>query len=356
MKVRIHKRGVTVYLIGLVLSIIFASYYGGPVSFAWFYGMLLVFPVSIFYTILNYKFLNIFQEIEVYKVTKGEEHRYRVLFENAGILPVHRMGMYTLDDRCSLYEIENGQQISLDNHQKKELLSGITCKYAGAYDIGIDRISLTAPFYMYTVELDVQYNFRAIVRPQITDVATKVLDIENLINNTGLKSNRLFEDTPGSDLRTYQKGDSLSSINWKVSAKHKELMVRLPDKMEKRTVTILMEATNPPDDRDDLEYLKKRDIFLEFVVSAAWHFGEQGVPVRLIYPSGEVKESTVDSRESFMDFYSIVADGIFYGSSKAFDEIQRLVAERRNSVYDNDTWIIIREDPGEGESSCIICG
>ncbi|SDH87256.1 Protein of unknown function DUF58 [Pseudobutyrivibrio sp. 49] len=356
MKVKIHKRGIISYLIGLVLSIIFASYYGGPVSFAWLYGMLLIIPVSILYTILNYKFLNIFQEIEVYKVTKGEEHRYRVLFENAGIFPVHRMGMFTLDDRCSLYEIKNGQEISLDNHEKKELLSGITCKYAGAYNIGIDRISLTDPFYMYTVELDVQYNFRAIVRPQITDVAAKVLDIENLINNTGLKSNRLYEDTPGSDMRPYYKGDSLNAINWKVSAKQGELMVRTPDKMEKRTVTILMEASNPPESREDLEYLKKRDIFLEFVVSAAWHFGEQGVPVRLIYPSGDVKESTVDSRESFMDFYSIVADGIFYGSSKSFKEIQRLVEERRSKVNEGDTWIIIREDPDEGESSCIICG
>ena len=234
-------------------------------------------------------------------------------------------------------------------------MSGIICKYAGAYNIGIDRISLSDPFYMYTVELDVPYNFRTIVRPQITDVATKVLDIENLINNTGLKSNRLFEDTPGSDMRAYQKGDSLNSINWKVSAKHNELMVRTPDKMEKRIVTVLMEAAKTPENREDLEYLKKRDVFLEFVVSAAWHFGEQGVPVRLIYPSGDVKESTVDSQESFMDFYSIVADGIFYGSDKAFQEIKRLATERRNSVYDNDTWIIIREDPDEGESSCIIC-
>ena len=186
-------------------------------------------------------------------------------------------------------------------------------------------------------------------------MAAKVLDIENLINNTGLKSNRLIEDTPGSDMRAYQKGDSLNAINWKVSAKHNELMVRLPDKMEKRTVTILLEAAKIPDNKEDIEYLKKRDIFLEFVVSAAWHFGEQGVPVRLIYPSGDVKESTVDSRESFMDFYSIVADGIFYGSAKTYDEIQRLSADRRNNVYDNETWIIIREDAKEGESNCIIC-
>ncbi|MBR5635808.1 MAG: DUF58 domain-containing protein [Pseudobutyrivibrio sp.] len=339
----------------LALSIAFASNYGGPVSYVWLYGMLLIIPLSIFYTILNYKFLNIFQEIEVYKVTCGEDHRFRVLFENAGIFPIHRMGIYTLGDRCNLYEIQDGQEISLDIHEKNELHSGITCKYAGAYNIGVENVSLSDPFFMYTVKLKVPYSFRAIVRPQITDVAAKVLDIENLINNTGLKSNRLIEDTPGSDMRAYQKGDSLNAINWKVSAKHNELMVRLPDKMEKRTVTILLEAAKIPDNKEDIEYLKKRDIFLEFVVSAAWHFGEQGVPVRLIYPSGDVKESTVDSRESFMDFYSIVADGIFYGSAKTYDEIQRLSADRRNNVYDNETWIIIREDAKEGESNCIIC-
>jgi uncharacterized protein (DUF58 family) len=355
MKLKIHKRGIIAYLMGLVCSVIFASFYGGPVSYVWLYGMLLIIPFSCFYTLLNYKFLNIFQEIEVHKVTRGEEHRYRVLFENAGILPIHRMGIFTLSDRCNLYEIEDGQEISLTGHEKQEIFSGISCRYAGAYNIGIDRIALSDPFYIYTIELDVPYSFRAIVRPQITNVATKFLDIENLINNTGLKSNRLFEEIPGSDIRAYQKGDSINTINWKVSARLGDLVVRTPDRMEKRTVTILMEAAKQPDNQEDLEFLKQRDIFLEFVVSAAWHFGQQGVPVRLIYPSGDVKESIVDSGESFLDFYSVVADGIFYGSEKTFKEIQRLSSERRMSSYDNETWIIIKESPMEGESNCLIC-
>ena len=56
-------------------------------------------------------------------------------------------------------------------------------------------------------------------------------------------------------MRSYQRGDSLNSINWKVSAKHNELMVRLPDKMEKRTVTILLEAAKIPDNKEDIEYV-----------------------------------------------------------------------------------------------------
>ena len=37
------------------------------------------------------------------------------------------------------------------------------------------------------------------------------------------------------------------------------------------------------------------DFFLEFIISAAWHFGKQSVPVRFIYPSGQIKESIVSN-------------------------------------------------------------
>lgn len=355
MRIQIHKRGIIVYLMAVVAAVVFASFYGGPVSYAWLYGVLCLIPLSVLYTFLNYKFLNIFQEIEVHKITKGEDHNYRVLFENGSILPIHKMAIKTLDDRCTLHDIESGEIISLNSHEKKELTSKISCKYAGAYNIGIEKVVLSDPFNIYTVDLNVLYNFRAVVRPQITDVASKVLDIENIFNNIGLKSDRLYEDMPGSDMRNYQIGDSFKSINWKVSAKHNELMVRQPEKMEKRRVTILIEAERDIEAKDDINYLKKRDEFLEFIVSAAWHFGEQQVPVRLIYPGGNLKEFTVDSKKSFMEFYGMVADGIYYSSDRVFNEIHKLTVEKRGNSNENDTWIIVKEAPQKGENNFIIC-
>lgn len=355
MNVTVKKRNLIIYLIVLVGSIVFSSFYGGPVSFAWLYAVLLVLPLSILYIFVNFHFLMIYQEIEVHKLTKGEVHRYRAFIENDGLMPIHRMQLFTYKDRCNLYEIEDGQEISLDIHEKKEITSGIICKYAGAYNVGIEKVAFTDPFKIYTVVLEIPYTFRAVVSPQITDIAGRVLELENLINSTGLKSNTMFEDIPGSDTRPYQPGDSLKAINWKVSARLSELVTRVPDRMEKRTVTILMEAANVPERDQDTEFLKKRDYFLEFVVSAAWHFGEQKVPVKIVFPAGKICETTVDSYDSFMEFYSRVADGIFYSSDKEVDEIQKLVKVQRSSVHAGDTWIIIREDPKPGDNNFIIC-
>ncbi|SDB31168.1 Protein of unknown function DUF58 [Pseudobutyrivibrio sp. YE44] len=356
MSVTIQKKNLIIYLAFLVAAIVYSSFYGGPLSYGVLYALLLIVPVSILYIIINYRCLCVYQEVDVHKLTKGEEHKYRILIENAGPLPIHEMKLGVYEDRCVLYEIKDGDILSLKSFEKKELKSGINCLYAGAYDIGLETVTFKSVFNIFTAELDVPYSFRAIVSPRITAIADKVLDLENLVNSTGFKSTHVFEDTPGSDLRSYQTGDALSSINWKVTARLSELMVRTPERMEKRSVTILVEAANVEREQQNMDFLKRRDYMLEFLVSAAWHFGNQGVPIKLIYPSGTIVERLVDSYESFMEFYSIVADSIFYDSNKAHEEIKQLAGNIRERTDEMETWIILKEDSSEGEDIFTICG
>ena len=356
MKITVHKKGFIIYVLALIGGMVYSSFYGGPVSYAFLYSMIFIVPVSILYIFINYRFLQIYQEVEVHKLTKGEDHNYRATIENACILPIHGMRIGIWDDRCNLYEIGDNKTISLDPMERLELLSPINCKYAGAYNIGIETVSFTDPFKIFTVKLDIPYSFRVIVSPGVTDVADTVLDLENLNNNSGLKSANLMEDTSGTNMRSYVSGDRLTSINWKVSAKLSKLMVRVPDPMEKRTVTILLQASDVPERDQDLQYLKKRDQFLEFAVSAAFHFGKQSVPVRLIYPSGTVTEEIVNSYESFLDFYNKAADSIYYGSNDTITEIEKLSKDIRSNVNGQDTYIIIREDYENPEDFCTICG
>ena len=355
MNLTVHKRKAFVYLLFLAASIVFASFFGGPVAYGLLYGMIFLLPLSILYTVLNYSFLRVYQEIEVHKQVRGETHKYRLMVENAGIFPIYKMKVFTFQDRCKMYDVTEGREISLGVHEKQEITSNITCNYAGAYNVGIRTISLSDPFEMYTVDIDIPYTFRAVVKPQITDVARQAIEIENLLNSTGLKSETQLEEIPGCDVRPYEKGDSVKSINWKVSARLGDLMVRIPDKMEKQTVTILLLPDEKEDEKYTLEGLKRRDFFLEFIVSAAWEFGMQQVPVRFIYPSGKVAEYTVNSRKSFTEFYSIIADGIFYNSPKVLEDLKQQVRYQGNDAYEKNTWIIVRENPKENEGFCTVC-
>ncbi|MCR5403917.1 MAG: DUF58 domain-containing protein [Butyrivibrio sp.] len=354
MKIVVDKKGLLVYLLILVLSVLFASFYGGPVSFVWLHAILLIFPISVLYIFLSHYFLSLYQEIEVHKLSKKDRHDYRLILENNGILPIHGMTLGLYSDRCDLDEIKESDVIALGVHERREIASSIRCRYAGAYDAGVRYLKFTDPFRILCIWFEVSYSFRALVSPRITDIAERSLDIENIVNSTGLKSMHLFEDSSGSDLRNYLPGDQMSKINWKVSARFSELMTRLPDRMEKKTVNIILQAVNVPEHDQDLELLKKRDYFLEFAVSAAWHFGEQGVPVSLIYPAGEIKEALVDSHDTFLEFFNEVTNGLFYRSEEEFKKLNEMTDFERNGRNASDTWILIREDREPGEGYCCI--
>ena len=85
MKIFFHKKGVCIYLIFLAASLVFASFYGGAVSFVWLYALLLLIPVAFIYLVVNYRFLSIYQTMESHKVLKGDEHEYSLVLENGGV-------------------------------------------------------------------------------------------------------------------------------------------------------------------------------------------------------------------------------------------------------------------------------
>ncbi len=355
MKITFRGRNLIIYLVFLIAGIVFASFYGGAVAYAPLSALLLFLPVSALYIFICFKFLRVYQEVEVHKLTKGEVHRFRASLENAGLLPIHDMGLVLYKDRCNLYDIPSGTKLSLNVREKKELTSGINCLFAGAYYVGIERVSFADPFHIFEIALDVPYSFRALVKPRITDIAGKALDLENLVNSTGQKSLRLPEDTPGNDIRPYVKGDSKASINWKVSAKAGDLMVRVPDRMEKRRVSIIMNVRDIPEREWDNAFLKSRDYFLEFVVSAARHFADQGIPLTIIYPAGKVTEARIDSEKSFTEFYERISDGLFFSSKEEKAQLQKLIASHRDNTNDRETWIIINEKPSDETNFIEIC-
>ena len=351
MRVFFQKKGLFIFLLFFAAGLVFSSFYGGEVSFVWLYSAILLIPVSFIYILINYKFLTIYQDMGTHRVLKGDEHSLDLVLENVGFLPIHNMGITTYKDRCILGDIEDKMTLDIGSFKRKELSSPISCKFAGTYDVGVSEVFFTDPFKIFSVSFEVPYKFRAIVSPRITDAGERAVDIENIINNTGLKSIAQFEDIPGNDTREYRKGDAVSSINWKLSARLSKIMVRLPERKEKRTLTLIMDAVDVPERKQDMEFLKDRDKFLEFVVSCAYSFAVQGVPLKIIYPSGVVKEHVVNSYDSFLEFYGTVAESVFYGTKEDYNKLQELIANR-SSVDGEETVILIREKPDIGEDYC----
>ena len=354
MSIRFNKIGLIVYLVIVTACVVFASFYGGLFPFVLLYGSLLLLPVSFLYTLLNYHYLFIYQALDGNRVVKGDPHVLTLTFENTGILPVHNMELILHSDRCSCADIKDGDLISLQPQSRKGIKTKVICLYGGTYDIGLKRVGFSDAFGIYSVLFTVPYYCRAIVSPKITDLADAVMDIENITNSTGSKSDIKTEEIPGNEMRDYYPGDPYKTINWKVSARLNRLTVRIPDKLDTRSVTLILEAVNVPEKDWDTDYIRRRDHFLEFAVSAAWFFTKRGLPLNIIYPSGKITEIHIASYEDFLGFYNDVSGGISYRSDDEKERMHRLTQERRQSGYGDETRVIITEDFWPGEDFCFI--
>ncbi|MCR5508327.1 MAG: DUF58 domain-containing protein [Lachnospiraceae bacterium] len=356
MHIRINKKRIIVYLLILTASVVFASFYGGLLPYVFLYGTLLLVPVSCIYILLNYRFLSVYQALDSTRVIKGESHELTVSFDNAGPLPVHDMELLLHSDRCIFDGITEGERIVIRPFCKVKILAGMECRYGGTYDAGLKALGFSDPFGILTVIINVPYTFRAIVSPGITDIANGYMDIENIMNASAAKSDIRYEEIPGNDMRDYHTGDPLKSINWKVSARLDKFVVRLPDKLDTRRITLILEAADVPERSRDTDFLRRRDYFLEFAVSAAWFFTSRGLPVTIIYPSAKITEMTIGSYDGFRDFYADIAGGLSYRSEDEKDRMHKLVQERRGTGYGNETAVIIVEDEWPGEGFCTVAG
>ncbi len=353
-RIDISPAGSAIYIIFLTAGIVFASFYGGLLPFVILYGLLLLIPVSIAYMVANYISLYVFQELNVHRVVKGDQHILSITFENTGILPIHDMEPVMYLDRCDFKGIGKNDRISIKVREKINITLKTTCLYAGTYDIGLKGVRLRDVFGILAVTFNVPYTFRAIVSPRITDIANAYLDIENILNSVGSKSETRKEEIPGNDMRVYSPGDPLGSINWKVSARLDKLTVRVPDKLDTRTVSVFIEPVNVPEKDRDTEYIRSRDHFLEFAVSSAYYFAGRGIPVRLVYPAGKITEKTIDSYEGFLEFYNDVSAKISYRSEDEYDRMHKLIQERRSAADGNETRVFILEEASGREDFCIV--
>ena len=356
MRIHFRLKGSIIYLIILTACIVFASFYGGLLPFILLYGTLLFVPVSFIYLMLNYHFLSVFQELDTHRVTKGELHDLTVTIENIALIPIHEMQLYLHSDRCTFEGIKEGERISLKPKGKLQLACRTSCIYGGTYNIGISHVGFADVFGIFLIVFNVPYSFRAIVSPRITDAANAYLDIENNTNSIGSKSEIKTEDIPGNEMRAYIPGDPLSSINWKVSARLSSLTVRIPDKLDTRTIVLVLEASDDSGRSQDIEFLKRRDYFLEFSVSAVWYFARRGIPVQVVYPAGKITERQIDSYEGFSQFYRDLSGGISYRSEDEKDRMHKLTEERKRTGYANETRVIVLEDEWPGEGFCIVAG
>ncbi len=314
----------------LILSLVWISLEGGLVPYLTFYTILLLPAASAAYLICAGRSLRFYQGPDSHLVTKSESIPFGIVLENTGPIPIVSLRLVLETQRCRLLRLDDSRVWSLNPGERLELSPEIVCLYAGAYPVGVRQYVLRDCFGLFSWTRQVPSPWRAIVRPQITDRAAPLLDMEHIRNSLELHSRRTGS-TLGPDFREYRRGDPLRYIHWKNSARSGTLLVRLPEPPQMEQTRILMLPENMSDNLNDTI---RRDHFLELAVSIADWFCRQDRPVVFYYPQTEMKQYIVDSYGSFQDFYEHIPDALSGASCGSMDW---------------KTWLLSQEDLKEDQ-------
>ncbi len=287
-----------IYLIMLILSVVLVSNRGGAFFYVFFYGMIIYLPISFLYLVYVAYSIRISQELDERLFRKGTDRTYKLIIENAGLLPVGSISLLISDTAATFRECFTDRLYSLMPHEVIRLDNVLFCRYAGSYEIGISDIQIRDPFKIIEVTYKVSTPLRVSVLPQVTDIA--VTDINKIYSDMGLKAVGIDEDFLGNDLRKYMPGDSRNTIHWKTYARTKKLYVRLPEKKTSQmlSLVIIKDSILPGE-----EGLIRRDYFLEYIVSIMNYFARNRKPLEIVYYDSGVKSCIIDGYDSFQKAY-----------------------------------------------------
>ncbi len=157
--------------------------------------------------------------------------------------------------------------------EEKETIKKVVFSKRGYFSMATAHLSTSFPFIFFTLKSTPEDRKTVLVYPEIIELRDDILPFSAIESYfSGLR--RAEADEAGT-LREYQRGDSLKSIHWKITAKKGKLMVRELYEQIPRQVTILLDNTR----HRRAEDFEKA---ITLTASLSWMFIKQGYPVRLI--------------------------------------------------------------------------
>ena len=314
---RVTWRNRMIYACLWGLSVLGITFYGGGISYGLFAAMTLVPVVSFGYVLYVLYCFRIYQEMGSRWIQVNQRVPFYFSLVNEfcfGFVGV-RVNYYSsfssiigLDDAIE-YELLPNTRI----HKESEII----CRYRGRYLVGIKEIEVSDYFRLIRLVYRNKEPLQAVVRPQLVRLdRLNCMDELNFIS----RERDMADTCPDVLVRRYESGDDPRQINWKVSARANELMVR--KRIGERGQGVYILFTTDRKEEDEYQYLPPENKVLETVLAFALFYAEKKIDSVTYYMQNTLECVRLSGIESFDRYYETISGAEFHRSY----EPQRLLA------------------------------
>lgn len=290
-----------IFAVVIIGSSIFASYFGGNISYALFYLSIFIPIVAFLYTLYVYFRFKIYQKMDAYLVVKGDWTTYSFVIANEDYITFRNVKVNFLRDRSTIEAAHQIAEYSLLPNESERLETRIKCNYRGEYYVGVDSIEVTDFLYLFNITYPITSKLKVIVLPRVVSlerlgIAPPQVDVKN-----PTRAGNLAEEELDTEMRKYNPGDSRKRIHWKASARMQELISRKYQHIPKAEIVLFMDLMKIKE--DELKVVMAEDKIIESVLAISNYYALRGSSSQIIYEMDGKQRIEINTKEDFNVFY-----------------------------------------------------
>ena len=282
----------------LILSIVAISFYGGPVTYGFFFLCVLVPAVSAGYCFLVYLRYRIYQVIVTKNVVVGSPTDYYFTLQNEDFYSFAGVKVEFFSDYSYISELNENNEYELPPHSGLKKETVLVCKYRGEYDVGVKNIIVQDYLRLFSFNFKNKENLRAIVMPRLEILET----LRHPYSPDVYKDSRINPTEQDVLVREYIPGDDIRNINWKISAHMGKPYVRTKTGLENPSIAIIMDSCRFGKDMED--FLPLENKVLETTIAVVYYYLSKGINASVFTYEGAPKKYSLQGMASFEDFYA----------------------------------------------------
>lgn len=324
-----------VCLASIIGSSVFASYYGGNISYALFYLTILIPIVAFLYTVYVYFRFKLYQTMGSFLVTKGEWNTYSFVIANEDVITFRNIKVNFLSDKSTIEDTSQETEYSLLPNESEKLETRIKCNYRGEYYVGVNSVEVSDFLFLFSITYPMNSKIKAYVLPRVVPIEQLgIAPPQNDVKNPMRFSNTAEEELD-TEIRKYYPGDSRKRIHWKATARMQELVTRKYQHIPKAEIAIFMDLGTIKD--DDLKVVIAEDKIIESVLAIANFYSARRTLSQIIYDQEGRKQVAITSKEDFNAFYKACVKLRFLGKLPVYD----LMNERMKNAEEGVFYVVV---------------
>lgn len=312
-----------IYIILVIASLVFATAYGGYIPELIRDALIIMPVVLIGYISIIYIRIIVKQKAGDKTILKGYPLDYNLVITNKDLIPYLGLKVIFHDKVADIVLNDNVNDISLLPKQQVSCDGRIICKYAGTYNIGIDRIDIKDFFNIFHVRYKIRKQIKVHVRPQEIDIASIKSCICSGVSRNPYGHYIIGKEISGSSVRNYIPGDNIKRIHWKNSAKLHKLVTRQNEEVFEESTAMIIDTA-----LSGIGYINRVitvDKILHTAVAIALSFLRSNLKMEIVYNQRETMiKHPVDSNAAYKDFYEGCENISFIEAKKLSDVISEV--------------------------------